>query len=187
MNNIIILCIIIFCIIIYINLRFILISNKKLYSCKCSDLSQVNLHKCNALVLQCMDFRLRDNIVCQLNLKKYKNNYDEFIMAGSSLGYENEDWKNIFRDHIKLSYKLHDINEIIIIDHMKCGAYKLKYGNLTDIEEEKYHIEHITNNINIIWNEFNPINGTILKIPNLKLYGYLSSIDGGTFELINYK
>jgi len=57
------------------------------YCGPCGDSSQPDLHTAKALVLCCMDFRLRDNTTCQLNLKGYKNQYDEVIAAGASLGY----------------------------------------------------------------------------------------------------
>ena len=41
----------------------------------CCDPSQAEDHDAKAFVLCCMDFRLRDNQVCQLNRKGYKNNY----------------------------------------------------------------------------------------------------------------
>ena len=47
----------------------------------CCDNSQTNLHHAKALILNCMDFRLRDNISCHLNLLGYKNKYDEVILV----------------------------------------------------------------------------------------------------------
>ena len=40
-----------------------------------------------ALVITCMDFRLIDDAVNYLDAQGYNNNYDEFILAGASLGY----------------------------------------------------------------------------------------------------
>ena len=73
---------------------------------QCNDNSQVNLHTANAIVLSCMDFRLRDNITCTLNALSYNNNYDEFILAGTSLGYNGmegkyKEWEKTADDHIK--------------------------------------------------------------------------------------
>jgi hypothetical protein len=77
------------------------------------------------------------------------NKYDEFILAGSSLGYNtalNFDpshtyssarfagdpdkdpsfnfWSAAFSQHLDIAILLHDITNIIIIDHLECGAYK---------------------------------------------------------------
>jgi hypothetical protein len=43
-------------------------------------------HTARAMVLSCMDFRLIDDMVVFLNEIGYNNNYDQFILAGSSLG-----------------------------------------------------------------------------------------------------
>ena len=38
------------------------------------------------MLLSCMDFRLLDDIVVFMNALGYHNNYDQYILAGSSLG-----------------------------------------------------------------------------------------------------
>jgi len=85
---------------------------------------QLTAHTAKALVITCMDFRLIDDAVYFLNSKGYNNNYDELILAGGSLGYNQtkyESWKKTVDDHIGLAKKLHNIKEIIVIDHMDCG------------------------------------------------------------------
>jgi hypothetical protein len=147
----------------------------------CCDNSQTNLHQAKALVLNCMDFRLRDNISCHLNLLGYKNKYDEAILAGSSLGYNGflaySNWQQYLNDHIQLSYDLHDINEIIIIDHMKCGAYNAQYVLSTDSEEWDLHISNLKTAANTIHNTFNSI------IPNLKIKCYIITINASDMTL----
>jgi len=100
---------------------------------------QLTAHTAKALVITCMDFRLIDDAVHFLNSKGYNNNYDELILAGGSLGYNQtkyESWKKTVDDHIGLAKKLHNIKEIIVIDHLDCGAYKIFY-NKTKISREK--------------------------------------------------
>ena len=74
----------------------------------CSDNSQIILHNAKAIVLNCMDFRLRDNVTCHLNQKGYKNEYDEVIVAGASLGYNGlqsyTGWDTFTDQHVELSY-----------------------------------------------------------------------------------
>ena len=110
-----------------------------------------------ALVITCIDFRLIDDAVYYLNSKGYLNNYDEFILAGASLGYNTSlngvnsqysGWNNILENHIDISYTLHKIKEIIVIDHMDCGAYKaqLNGGNaFSKYEEINQHIKQLNN------------------------------------------
>ena len=167
----------------------------------CCDPKQANLKDARAFVLCCMDFRLRDCQICQLNRKGYKNDYDEVIAAGASLGYngllEYDTWKTYIDEHFELGYLLHHISEIIIIDHDKCGAYSAEYpgtsssGGIHDandnviyeLEREK-HIENLTTCVNDIWTKYSP-GGSGTTIPDLKVKGYLISIDGSVLELIH--
>lgn len=106
--------------------------------------NQLLVHTAKALVVTCMDFRLIDDAVYYLNKIGYNNNYDQFILAGSTLGYNQTkfmDWINSLDKHIELAEQLHHISEIIFIDHMGCGAYKIFYNkpNLSPNEEIELH------------------------------------------------
>ena len=161
----------------------------------CCDSSQVNDHDARAMVLCCMDFRLRDSQVCQMNLKNYNNDYDEVISAGASLGYNGlssyTHWPQFIEDHFELGYSLHGISELIIIDHDKCGAYKVQYPEIeTDPSLERaHHVTNLTNCADALWAKYNPTNGTYTqkRIANLKVKGYLLSIDGSLLELIHQR
>ena len=145
--------------------------------------AQKNMHTADAICLTCIDFRLIDDTVNQMNKIGYLNNYDEFILAGSSLGYNGltvgsttfSNWAQIFYDHIDIAIALHDISQIILIDHMNCGAYKIQYDIELggDIEYNK-HVE----NLNIAKNTLS------IKYPTLIIKGYIISIDGCTFTSI---
>ena len=121
---------------------------------------QNKVHEAKAIVLTCMDFRLIDDMVKMMNELGYNNNYDQFILAGASLGYNEgetpvkksctkEDcnciiptnWKPIFKNHIKLASDLHEISEIIIIDHYKCGAYRIMSPKLNTDDTEKNQLD----------------------------------------------
>ena len=109
---------------------------------------QLTAHDARAFVLSCMDFRLIDDMVMYMDNKGYNNNYDKFILAGASYGYNQDTfpaWKEVANTHIELAIELHNISEIIVIDHMKCGAYKIFSGNKTLTEEEEYilHVENL--------------------------------------------
>ena len=109
--------------------------------------NQLKAHTAKAFVITCMDFRLIDDVGTYLDNIGYHNNYDEFILAGASLGYNQtkySSWVETLEKHIEIAKNLHDIKEIIVIDHIGCGAYKLFY-NLENIEKEKEIQLHIEN------------------------------------------
>ena len=150
----------------------------------CGDPGQIELHDAPAIVLNCMDFRLRDNLSCHLDLLGYRNKYDEVIAAGSSLGYNGlfnfRCWDIYLDQHIQLAYNLHNIHEIIVIDHMHCGLYNAQYNNgiqLPNGREYNLHVMNLRKSYKKLYKKFNPCNGTVLKIPNLKIKLYILSID----------
>jgi hypothetical protein len=84
----------------------------------------------NVLLLSCMDLRLMDDIVYFMDDEGLTNRYDHVILAGAALGAlggnlsEYGHWKATFIDHLQKAYELHQIKDVIIIDHRDCGAYK---------------------------------------------------------------
>ena len=123
-------------------------SNKNDSIDKLESQNQLTTHIAKALVLTCMDFRLLDDLVSYMNKNGYDNNYNQFILAGGSLGYNQniyDEWKKALDKHIELALELHKIKEIIIIDHMKCSVYKKFYNKieLTDNEELSLHKDNI--------------------------------------------
>jgi hypothetical protein len=108
-----------------------------------------------ALIITCIDFRLIDDAVYYLNSKGYVDDYDQFILAGASLGYNtslNEvnsqfsRWDKILENHIDIAYTLHNIKEIICMEHMDCGAYKaqLNGGNaFSKYDEINKHVNEL--------------------------------------------
>ena len=156
----------------------------KIHTCKsCCDKSQVKNNNCSSVTLECIDFRLRDNISCQLNSLGYKNDYDAGCAPGTSLAYNNNlpgytGFDKYFDNIVKVAYSLHKINKIILVEHEKCGAYKVAYGKLTPNQELNYQKQNITSAASTLMKKFNPLNGTIMKIPNLTILGYRISING---------
>jgi hypothetical protein len=85
----------------------------------------------NALLLSCMDYRLLDDIVRYMDSRELTNNYDQVILAGASLGAMTDAypaWGATFWSHLTLALDLHHVNELIILDHRDCGAYKVILG-----------------------------------------------------------
>jgi len=140
--------------------------------------SQLTAHTAKAFVITCMDFRLIDDAVYFLDSKGYNNNYDEIILAGASLGYNQtkyNSWKKTVDDHINLAKKLHHIKDIIVIDHMDCGAYKLIYNKpkMTRKEEIKLHKSNFQTFKQLIKKSY----------PELTVKTYLMDIDGKMVDL----
>jgi len=134
---------------------------------------QLTAHKAKAIVITCIDFRLRDDAVLFLNSINLNNNYDEFILAGASLGYNQtlfSAWVETLDKHIELAEQLHEITEVIVIDHMNCGAYKIFY-NLASIDRADEIAKHKDNFI-VFTQTINR------KYPNLKVSTYLMDLDG---------
>ena len=129
-----------------------------------------------ALVLTCMDFRFVNDTVQFLN-KEYNDAYNKFSLAGSSLGYNQNtfpEWSITFDKHIELAKDLHDINEIIVVDHMDCGAYRILYDNPSMSKEEEYDL-HRKN-----LDKFKAIMNK--NHPSLKVSTFLVDTDGSIDE-----
>lgn len=97
------------------------------------------------MLLTCMDYRFTDAVVYAMAQQGHLNQYDHFVLAGSSLGYNtNPQWEHIFDAHIDLAIKLHGINTIYVFDHEDCGAYRLSYGTYdrADISANLTQIKH---------------------------------------------
>lgn len=73
-------------------------------------------HSCQAIVVSCMDFRLRKNLR-KWTTSTLKGGFDRLALAG---GVKNLPF---VLDQVELSYKLHHINEVYLINHEDCGAY----------------------------------------------------------------
>jgi carbonic anhydrase len=144
-------------------------NNKSLYKLP----NQLTAHTAKAIVLSCMDFRLIDDEVYYFNKIGYTNNYDKFILAGASLGYNQDtfpEWGPTFDKHIQLAIQLHIIDEIIVVDHMGCGAYKILYdkpslSNKEELELHKINLEKFRKIMN-------------KKFPSLKVTTLLMDLDG---------
>jgi hypothetical protein len=103
-----------------------------------------------ALVLNCMDYRLVNEVTFLMSEHGLTNKYDQVILAGATLGVATDKypaWAQAFWDHLDLAIKLHGIKRVIAIDHRDCGAFKLAlgqdYGQMPD-EETRVHARVMT-------------------------------------------
>lgn len=83
--------------------------------------------KTKALLLNCMDHRLVDDVTRYMNSRGMCDSYDQIALAGAAIGVLTEEksaWGETFWDHVDMARELHDIGKIIVIDHRDCGACK---------------------------------------------------------------
>jgi carbonic anhydrase len=100
------------------------------------------------LALSCIDYRLFDATIELLKKSCCVDAFDHFILAGASLGFNQDEYKNwppALINHIDLAIQLHHIKKIVVIDHEDCGAYKLFYPCLKHHphKEREYHIFNV--------------------------------------------
>ena len=111
-------------------------------------------HQASALVLSCMDYRFIEKTMEFLYQRNNAFDFDYFVLAGASLGFNastqpeqtieipevtSHSWHDAFLDHVRLARKLHNIRQIICIDHNFCGMYRAVYGEEVNTPEQEAH------------------------------------------------
>lgn len=127
-----------------------------------------------ALMLSCMDYRLVDDLVTFMAAHGYHDNYDHVVLAGASLGVVHEafaDWHATFWQHLQVAKDLHGIEEVIVIDHRDCGAYRIALTEAAVDTPEKETAAHQAN-----MQEF--ARQLAERHPDLRVYGVLMGLDG---------
>src|SRR5688500_15834735 len=94
------------------------------------------------LLLSCMDLRLLDEIVREMDKQGLTNRYDHVVLAGASLGAVTSrfpHWGRTFYEHLAIAKVLHGVSRVILLDHRDCGAYEqlLRMGLKSDPERER--------------------------------------------------
>ncbi len=82
-----------------------------------------------ALVLSCIDYRVLEAERYFLSLQNLGNLYDLTALAGSSLalsGVPHQSDAMAFWDQLDISYRLHHIKKVIVLDHQDCAAFAYK-------------------------------------------------------------
>jgi hypothetical protein len=85
-----------------------------------------------AMLVTCIDPRFvtaaRDYMV---GTKHWKENYSQFSFAGAAIGAvapKLEGWHQTFWDNLGITLQLHNIKNLVALDHRDCGAAELAYG-----------------------------------------------------------
>ncbi len=82
-----------------------------------------------ALVLSCIDYRILEAERYFLSLQNLGGQYDFTALAGASLalsGMPHQHDAEAFWDQLDISYRLHHIQKVIILDHQDCSVYQYK-------------------------------------------------------------
>ena len=89
-----------------------------------------------ALLLNCIDYRLTDATTRYMASTKMEGKYDQVVLAGASLGAKNDKfpaWGTTFWEHVQVAIDLHQIHLTIVMDHRDCGAYKTILGKVETV------------------------------------------------------
>jgi hypothetical protein len=103
-----------------------------------------------ALVLSCIDYRILEAERYFLSLQNLGNLYDMTALAGSSLalsGVPHQADATAFWDQLDMSYRLHHIKKVIILDHQDCAAFAYKINPQLSEDPElelKTHQEYLS-------------------------------------------
>lgn len=136
------------------------------------------MHKAKACILFCIDFRFQKQTRDWLEEHGYLGHSDEIVVAGASrdLVKPLEDFhKSALMRQIELSVKLHDPDEIVIIDHQDCGGYAQDGTiplELSATEDKKAHAHYADEVKKFLETKFK---GKVIKNYYAKLNGSIES------------
>ena len=115
-----------------------------LYVVQSAQPAKAEKYQAQALVLSCIDFRFLESELSFLAQKNLGNQYDWTALAGASLAlaeFPHPSDTVAFWDQLDLSYRLHHIHKVIILDHQDCGAYASKIDyNLSEYPERELQV-----------------------------------------------
>jgi carbonic anhydrase len=150
--------------------------------------AQAEIHQAKALVLSCIDFRFLAAERYFLRGKNIDGKYDWTALAGASLavtGFPHLSDAEAFWDQLDISYRLHHINKVIVIDHQDCGAYATMIDlNLSkNLDRElQVHTDYLNRAYYSIRNRY----------PDIEVELYFAALNQAEFQTIlpkieNYK
>lgn len=117
-------------------------------------------HTCDALVVSCIDFRFQKYIRNWTDTNLVNKTFDYVGFAGGVKNLET------ILEQLAISVRLHDIKQVVLMNHEECGAYGAESTperHATDLKKAKETI--------------------LAKYPNLNVNTYYLHLDG-TFEEI---
>lgn len=142
--------------------------------------AQAEIHQAKALVLSCIDFRFLTAERYFLRKKNVDGEYDWTALAGASLavaGFPHPSDAEAFWDQLDISYRLHHIHKVIVIDHQDCGAYATMIDpNLSKdpVQELQVHTDYLNR---AYWSIRD-------RYPDIEVELYFATLNKGEFQII---
>lgn len=121
-------------------------------------------NKPELLLLTCMDFRYPRRIVDTLDANGLRGKYDHLILAGASLGVlHKKKWRTTFLNQLQFAIDHHQVNQVLILDHRDCGAYREFVGITADDsdKEKKAHAKVCRKVMRFIVRKFPQLKGNV--------------------------
>ncbi|MBD2388388.1 carbonic anhydrase [Cylindrospermum sp. FACHB-282] len=142
--------------------------------------AKAETHQAKALVLSCIDFRFMTAERRFLAKKHLGEEYDWTALAGASLalsGFPHPSDAEAFWDQLEISYKLHHINKVIILDHQDCGAYAMMIdANLSKNPQQELQVH--SDYLNRAYRSIKQ------RYPNLEVELYLAPLNQTEFQSV---
>jgi len=131
-------------------------------------------HRCEYLLLRCMDFRLEPAL--EAWLRPYLGRADVISIAGSCklLAETPDSWPALFIwDNLRLAYEQHGVRKVILTQHQDCGAYG-GAGAFGSVEAEKLKLLGDLRQVKEILGR---------RFPDVQVSGYWLEPAGAEWEL----
>lgn len=99
-------------------------------------------HRAKAVLIHCIDFRFIKAIKDWLESEGLLGACDEVALAGGVqiiISPKNEVEKELVLRQIDIAKRLHDIDEVILMNHTDCGAYGGRDAFTNELVEEEKH------------------------------------------------
>ncbi len=142
--------------------------------------AKAEVNQAQALVLSCIDFRFLKKEQYFLRSKNLTDKYDLTTLAGASLaltGFPHKSDAEAFWDQLEISYKLHHIHKVIIIDHQDCGAYAMMIDpnlNKNPERELQVHTDYLNRAYSLIHSRY----------PAMEIELYFATLNQGEFQRV---
>ncbi len=101
-------------------------------------------HKCKNLLIRCMDFRLRDELMKWVEESSlFRGGFDVVSLGGASksLADGSPEIRDFFLRQAGASIGLHGAERVIILHHSDCGAYAEDHDFVSKLDEKTRQIE----------------------------------------------
>ncbi len=99
-------------------------------------------HKAKAIIIHCIDFRFIASIRGWMEKEQLMGAADVVAVAGAAqniVSPKNESEREFIFKQIDIAKRLHEIDEVILMNHTDCGAYGGKSAFVNELAEREKH------------------------------------------------